>query len=113
MTQHERERALISLIRKCDLNPVYNKQVLEIGCGSGSNLLQLIQMGFTPKNIFANELLEDRIAVARNRLPADVSIFPGDACKLDIQNNSFDIIYQSTVFSSILDDEFQSVLANE
>jgi ubiquinone/menaquinone biosynthesis C-methylase UbiE len=38
-------------------------------------------------------------------LPQDVRIFPGDASALPFKDASFDIVYQSTVFSSILDDE--------
>ena len=35
----------------------------------------------------------------------------GDASSLDLGTERFDVVFQSTVFSSILDDEFQSRLA--
>ena len=48
---------------------------------------------------------------ARNRLPAAVRIVPGDVCEAQIEPGGFDIVMQLTVFSSILDSEFQQRLA--
>lgn len=111
MAQQERERALIRLIRTVGLAPVAEKRVLEIGCGSGSNLLELLGLGFVPENLVANELLEERAALARRRLPQGVRILPGDATGLDLGNDAFDVVYQSTVFTSLLDNAFQQELA--
>lgn len=111
MAQQERERALIRLIRTVGLAPVAEKRVLEIGCGSGSNLLELLGLGFVPENLVANELLEERAVLARRRLPQGVRILPGDATGLDLGNDAFDVVYQSTVFTSLLDNAFQEKLA--
>jgi SAM-dependent methyltransferase len=88
-----------------------DKKILEIGCGNGSNLLELILFGASPERITANELLEDRLVDARRRLPAASVILPGNALEISIEDHSFDIIVQSTVFSSILDDDFRIKLA--
>lgn len=40
-------------------------------------------------------------------------IVEGDACALDFPDNHFDVVYQSVVFSSILNDNFQQKLAEE
>lgn len=111
LAQQERERALIRLIRTAGMSPVADKRVLEIGCGSGSNLLELIGLGFTPENLVGNELLDERAALARQRLPRGVRILPGDASELDLERGAFDIVYQSTVFTSLLDTTFQEKLA--
>lgn len=111
MSNQEKERSLIRWLNRANLTPVEDKTLLEIGCGSGSNLRQLIGMGFRPENLLGNELLPDRVAVARKMLPADVKIILGDATKLDLPAASFDVVYQSTVFSSILDSKFQEKLA--
>lgn len=113
MGQQEKERALIHWIRQAGLVPVLDRRVLEIGCGSGGNLLQLMKLGFSPQNLVGNELLEDRAAFARNLLPSATWIIKGDALNLDLPEESFDVVYQSTVFSSILDDEFQGKLADK
>ncbi len=108
---HEKKRALIRWITSACLAPVRDKQVLEIGCGSGANLLQFILLGFRPENLVGNELLENRAAQARHNLPAATQVIVGDASELDLPNKRFDVVFQSTVFTSILDDAFQEKLA--
>jgi SAM-dependent methyltransferase len=112
MATRERILALIRLLRVAALQPVSRRTVLEIGCGSGSNLLQLILLGFRPENLTANELLDHRAQEARHNLPAAVRVITGDAAELDLSDASFDVVMQSTVFSSILDDSLQQKLAS-
>jgi len=111
MEIQERERAMIKLLSL--ISPLDNKKILEIGCGNGDKILQLLNLGFEPSNIIGNDLLPDATKKARSRLPSAINIIDGDATKLDFEPNSFDIVYQSTVFSSILDDNFQKLLANK
>jgi len=112
MTTQEKERALIRCLRQSGLRPIADKRVLEVGCGSGHNLLEFLRLGFQPENLVGNELQEDRAAAARHRLPEQIQILVGDATTLDLENESFDILLQSTVLTSILDDAFQQKLAN-
>lgn len=111
MSLQERHRALVGLLRLVKLEPVAHRRVLEIGCGAGSNLLELIALGFSPRNLVGNELLPDRVTMARERLPAAVEILSGDASRLELAPSSFDVVYQSTVFTSLLDRGFQERLA--
>lgn len=112
MGVQERQRAIIRWIKYAKINPLEDR-VLEIGCGWGGNLNELMRLGFKPENLVGNELLEERAVLARKFLPETTKILIGDASKLNLQDNSFDIIYQSTVFTSILDDKFQIELANK
>ena len=109
----ERQTALLRLFSLIRLHSISELKVLEVGCGTGSNLLELIQLGATPENLVGNDLLDERLIAARNRLPASVQLFGGDASKLELKEGSFDIVYQSTVFSSILDDALQKSLADK
>ncbi len=111
MAQQERERALVGWVHASGLAPLRDKTLLEIGCGSGGNLLQLIALGFSPANLVGNELLEDRCARARERLPAATRVVAGDASSVDLGADRFDVVFQSTVFTSLLDPEFQARLA--
>lgn len=110
--RQEKERALVRWIEGAGLAPVQNRRLLEIGCGSGANLLQFLQLGFLPENIVGNELLAERAALARRFVPTNTQILTGDASALDLPEASFDVVYQSTVFTSILDNAFQEKLAN-
>lgn len=113
MGVQERERALIGCLKKVGMTNFQDETVLEVGCGSGSNLLEMIRLGFEPRNLVGNELLEERVTIARERLPASLHIIAGDATTLVLPENSFDIVYQSTVFTSILDCDFQQKLADK
>jgi phospholipid N-methyltransferase len=109
----ERQRAIIKILVKQVGVPLSDLSVLEIGAGSGGNLLELLRMGFRPEKLSANELLPERLASLRRNLPSACCVLESDATKLDIARESVDIVYQSTVFSSLLDDTFQQQLADK
>ena len=110
-TMQERQRALLSYLAFHG-RPLASLDVLEIGCGAGPNLLELLRLGFDASRLVGNELLPDRAALARHALPAAVRVVEGDALALPFAPGSFDLVYQSTVFTSILDDSFQQRLAS-
>jgi len=112
LTSQEKERALIHGIHACGLRPLGLKTLLDIGCGSGANLLQFLRLGFRPENMAGNDLLPERTLAAREVLPASLKIFDGDALRLDIPDAQFDVVHQSTVFTSILDPGLQEALAD-
>jgi SAM-dependent methyltransferase len=85
--------------------------LLEIGAGSGSNTSFFHALGLPWKNIHANELLDERIAKLKKNFP-EIHIHPGDACRLE-SSNRFDVVFQSMVFTSILDLQFKRKLASK
>jgi len=110
--QSERELVYTEIIKKRFNSPGLIK-ILEIGAGTGVNLHFFKRLGFKWENINANELLSDRFEVLRNTFP-QIRLFEGDACDIEInQENTFDIVFQSTVFTSILDTTFKIKLANK
>jgi len=110
-TVQERQRAMLRLFVRLGLTDLAALRVLEVGCGAGGNLLELLRMGFAPQHLAGAELLPDRLAQTRSVLPPAVTLRGGDASVLDIAPGSVDIVLQSTVFSSLLDDAFQQRLA--
>ena len=111
MTLQERQRAMLQLFRQQGLTDLASLRVLEVGCGAGGNLLELLRLGFAPEHLAGAELLPERLAQARRVLPGGVMLWAGDASTLDIAPASQHIVLQSTVFSSLLDDAFQQRLA--
>jgi SAM-dependent methyltransferase len=109
--RHERLRVLAALLRRHARQPVSQLSLLEVGCGQGDNLLELITLGFDPARLLANELLPERAAAARARLPGAVRVLEGDALALPLPEASLDLVLQSTVFSSLLDAGFRARLA--
>ena len=110
-TVQERQRAMLQLFRRLGYGDLSALRALEVGCGAGGNLLELLRMGFRPEHLVGAELLPERLAMARAVLPPAVTLWPGDACALAIEPASHDIVCQHTVFSSLLDDAFQQRLA--
>ena len=108
---HERQRATLQLFRRLGFTDFAGVRLLEVGAGSGANLLEFLRLGFAPENLIGIELLPDRARTARHNLPAAVQFLEGDATTQPIAANSLDIVYQSVVFSSLLDDHFQASLA--
>lgn len=111
LASQERERALADLFARLGWFDVSGRRVLEVGCGTGGNLLELLRFGFAPRNLVGIELLSERYAEAMQRLPAGVVLMQGDASLIKLPDESEDIVLQSTVFSSLLDAPFQWRLA--
>ena len=111
MTLQERQRAMLRRFNRLGLTDLPALRVLEVGCGAGGNLLELLRLGFAPEHLAGVELLPERLALARHVLPPAVTLWAGDASALGIADGSRDIVLQSTVFSSLLDTAFQQRLA--
>lgn len=90
---------------------LHRLRLLDVGCGYGGHLLDFLRVGFDPSHLTGLELLPDRAAGARAKLPAAIKLIEGDASRADIAQGSQDIVFQSVVFSSLLDDGFQEQLA--
>ena len=107
---HERQRALLRLLARRP-GTVADWTLTEVGCGAGGNLLDMLRLGLLPEHLTGIELLPERLATARHALPERVRLLAGDASQAEIAAGSQDLVMQSTVFSSILDDALQQRLA--
>lgn len=108
----ERQRVILQGLARRGWHDVAALRLTEVGCGAGDNLLEWLRTGVVPANLTGCELLPDRLALARERLPAGVSLLAGDATRAPIAPGSQDIVLQATVFSSLLDDAVQQALAD-
>ncbi|NKI95084.1 class I SAM-dependent methyltransferase [Rhizobacter sp. SG703] len=111
-TVHERQRAMLRLFARHGVRELPALRLLEVGCGHGGNLLELLRLGFAPDHLTGIELLPERAAQARRCLPAALALHAGDALQAPIAEASQDIVFAATVFSSLLDDGFQQRLAD-
>lgn len=106
----ERQRELLKLLARRPGSPA-DWRATEVGCGAGGNLLDLLRLGLRPAHLTGIELLPERLTAARAALPEGVRLLAGDAAAADIAPSSQDLVLQSTVFSSILDDALQQRVA--
>jgi SAM-dependent methyltransferase len=115
LATQERQRAIADLFVSLGWLDLGGVRLLEVGCGTGSNLLEFLRFGFKPEHLQGIELLTASVERARRELPVSVRITLGDAAGTAasfVPEASQDIVYQSTVFTSLLDDEFQQRLAD-
>lgn len=116
-TVQERQRVMIRLFRELGWTDLSRRRVLEVGCGTGGNLLELLRMGFLPRHLKGIEIDEARHAHACEVLPSSLRLVLGDARDCDealrlIPPGSQDIVLQATMFSSLLEDRTQVEMAD-
>ena len=109
----EREVRLLALMAERKCSPLTDKKILEIGCGSGPGIREFIKWGARPENLVGIDLLPERVAEARCLCPKTVTLETGNAERLPFASRSFDLVCQSTVFSSILAGDVRRRVAEE
>jgi SAM-dependent methyltransferase len=112
-TLQQLERRLLATLRREGLTPLDGRKILEIGCGNGYWLTEFIKWGAAPKNLTGIDLLKSRLAEARSRCPEEVRLEQGNAVRLDFPPASFDVVFQATVFTSILEQSLKIAVAHE
>jgi len=100
-------RALNSL--KMDLR---NLKVLDVGCGYGYWLRYMVEIGASPANLTGIDLSQRRITVAE-RMNSSITWLHNEDILLPFPSESFDIVMQVLVFSSIVDEAARGILAGE
>ncbi len=109
----EREGKFLRLLAERGHTSLENTRILEVGCGTGAWLRDFVRWGARPENLWGVDLLPDRIAEAGELCPAGINLKCQDATNLDVPDGSFDLVFQSTVFSSILSGGVKRLLARE
>jgi len=116
--RHGQERALRDALERSGFLPLAGRRLLEVGCGSGNGLEILERFGARREDLAGIDLDPGRAVACAARFPgfpgADgADIRAGDASRLPWESGSFDIVFQSTVFSSILDPAMRRAVAGE
>jgi len=100
-------------LKRYGYESLQEKKIAEIGCGTGYWLRAFIKWGARPENVLGIDLLPNRVAEARRLCPAAASIVCGNAATLELDDATFDLVLQSTVFTSILNHEMRQQIASE
>ena len=109
----ERERRLLTLLQRHGFALLDTYKILEIGCGTGHWLREFIKWGARPEKIAGVDLLSDRVTEAKKLCPDAVQIQCGSAADLTFPDDTFDLVLQSTVFTSVLDFSMKQRMASE
>lgn len=106
-----RSRILAPLLIDAVGSDLSSATFLDVGCGSGGLIRQLISWGADPANLIGTEFQQDRLEYARRHTAEGVQWHLGG---LDIvATGSIDLVSAETVFSSVLDVELRRDLATE
>lgn len=107
-----RLRDAAALLRRLDVFPREGCRVLEIGCGEGGWLPDLLGWRLAARDLFGVDFDPRRLIAARRRLPG-CRFFAADGAALPFADASFDFTLGSTVFSSLLEPALQERVARE
>ena len=107
-----RDEKVLEALKKHGVTDLKGKRVLDLGCGEGGELRNLIRYGARPENLCGIDLLPDRIAMAKEISP-NIDFRCGDSSRLPYEGEMFDIVMQFTVFTSILDISMKQSIAHE
>lgn len=106
------ERALVAGLAEAGLLALTGRRGLEVGCGAGDWLDALERFGARREDLAGIDLDPERAERCARRLPG-VDVRTGDASRLPWEDGRFDLVFQSTVFTSILDPGMRRGVAAE
>ena len=113
LPSQELERRLALLLAEDQSRQLSSMRILEVGCGYGTWLQQFLRLGARPQNLAGVDLLEERIAAARELLPWGSTLLCRNAESVCFPSRSFDIVLQSMLFTTILDRDTRKRIAAE
>jgi ubiquinone/menaquinone biosynthesis C-methylase UbiE len=116
----QKTRMLLKRLVEEGLTPLDGKTILDVGCGEGQLLFDLVSWGARRADLAGIDLIQTRVARACARVgrASDVGragpdLRVGDASHLPWPDATFDIVHQGTVFTSILDRGMKRNVASE
>lgn len=110
--KYELHVQVVKYLKKLDIYDLYEKEILDMGCGDGSWLRTLLEWGGEQDRLHGIDLLPDRIERAKLLSP-NVDLRVESAWETHYKEDSFDLIFAYTIFSSILDPNIRELVARE
>jgi len=92
--------------------PRAGDRCLEVGCGTGGWLADLISWGVREPDLHGIDIDALRLSRAKEILPA-ADLRVGDAARLPWDNDRFNFVISSTLFTSVLDLGVRCLIASE
>ena len=108
----QRQRAILRVLRKYEFTDLAKLKILEMGCGGGGVLLEFLNLGAPPSNLYGVDLLSDRLVHAHQRLSGS-NLINADGQLLPFPSHSFDLVMQFTALSSLLDPDIRVAVCKD
>jgi ubiquinone/menaquinone biosynthesis C-methylase UbiE len=109
---HEREELLAKILRADSQPTLAGLRILDVGCGTGTLLRHLFDFGAEPEKCCGVDVLASRLSIAKHLSPNSSFVLTNSA-ELPFPDESFDLTFQFTVFTSVLDPQVKRMMASE
>ncbi len=109
-TLQNQERALLKALKHKRYTNLSDLKILDIGSGTGYNLLNLIRYGARPGNLIGLDLMAVHSLQSRMVLPNSLHV-QANAGELPFPDQTFDLVFMYTVLTSVLDPQLKRAIA--
>jgi ubiquinone/menaquinone biosynthesis C-methylase UbiE len=106
----ERQRRILAVVDS--LGERSSIRLLDVGCGGGDDLVALRSAGMSERNLTGADLLEVDVEAARKQLPT-AELIVANGADLPFASQSFDIVMQTVMLSSVIDPVVRLRIARE
>ncbi len=108
----QREKTTLKMLRRAGWNSLRGRSILEIGCGRGHRLADFQRWGADSTCLHGIDLMSAFVRDAKQHFP-NYTISQSSGHQLPYRDASFDLVMQSTVFTSINDVSLRQQIAKE
>ena len=105
--------------KKCFINslteiPLDKKiaKIADIGCGSCTDLMNLVSLGFNQNNLYGVDINKNDIDFGIRNFPL-LRLTNQDASNLNFEDNFFDLVFESTMFVQLNNKKISQEISNE
>jgi len=109
----DRERRVLRMLRASGLTPLDGLDIVDVGCGAGWWLADLIRWGAHPERVTGVDMRPESLVAAASRLPGSVRLLEASGTATGLPDHSFDLVVHATVMSSVLDPDVRQAMATE
>lgn len=105
-------RVLVEALYEAFGNDLAPLRVLDVGCGTGEFLRNMIEWGANPSCLTGTEFIANRIDVAKVRSPGSINWHLGELDEIE-DEQKYDLVSAFTVLSSVLDEPLREKLIKD
>ena len=109
---HQKKEKMLLKLLKPYKNAISSFKILDIGCGHGDLLHQLIMYGANLYNLYGFDIRFDTVKAGKTQYPF-LNLINSNAQMLPFQDNTFDIVCLMTCLSSIPDQSTKRNIVKE
>lgn len=110
---HEREERILRFFSKKAMKSLEGVKILDVGCGAAALLRRLFDWGAEPRNCFGVDVMGNLLQIGKRLSPANLGLVECTGTQLPFPDETFDVVFQFTLFTSVLDSSMKRAIASE